>query len=200
MCLWLGCGGSAEPTADTPVSVADSDDREPTADSDSASASGSDSDSDSDSDSAAWGSAAPEVPDDSVVPERSIVVPLYGIDDCPPPEVLSRIPRVETQNWSFPGGAQLMITSRVIRRHAREDLLDCYAGTDAHEACRNVTANVLMDVAPDGSVPRVVAAATDTDFAECVQDALEDLTLPEPDGGGLVRLRFPLRFRVHYDD
>ncbi len=216
VCLCLGCG-SAEPIAETPVAVSDAENREPTTDTDAdhrepttdPDAENEEPTTDPDAENeepttdpdaehrAAASDARPATPDDSVVPRRSIAVPLYGIAGCPRPERSSRVPRVDSSDWSFPGGAQLMVTARVIRREAHDELSDCYQGTEAHAACRNVTANVLLDVAPDGSVPRAVAAAAEADFARCVETALRDLTLPEPDGGGLVRLRFPLYFRVH---
>lgn len=195
--LWLllGACASSAPTAEPAVPVAESG-PESASDTDTESDTASESDtapvSESVSDTASEGELA--VPDDSVVPEDPVVVRLFGIEGCGPPPSSNGVLRVRarTSHGPYP----FAVVRRVIRRSGNDALRECYAGTDAHAACRNITAAVELWLAPDGSVSRVSAAASEPATARCVEDALEPLRFPEPDGGGSIRLRFPLRFRV----
>ncbi len=183
---WLtldACAGSNAPTAEPAVAVSDSD-----SDSESRGPS-------TDSENRGPSTDSVSLLDDSIVPDDPVVVRLFGIDGCPAPPPTEGVPRVRARPSHGP--YSFAIVRRVIRRSATDALRGCYSGTEAHAACRNVvTADVELWMAPDGSVRRVRAAATDSATARCVERALAPLTFPEPDGGGAIRLRFPLRFRV----
>lgn len=138
---------------------------------------------------------APASPTTTITDPDPVVIPLFGIAGCPAPEPSDAPPKVRVGQPTHTTPLPLAIVRRVIRRD-RAAFEACYAPTQAHAACRNLRARVELVVDPAGVPIRASTSADEHELEDCTSAAMMKLRFPEPQGGGVVSLKFPLEYRV----
>lgn len=134
------------------------------------------------------------LPDDQVVPQDALVVSLVGRDACSAPKRHPHgVPTVRFEPDSASAYPWAIVRRVLLQQH--EKFESCFRSSPALKACRNVTVNVRMTIASDGSVPRAATAAHDERLAACTESALLSLRFPVPPAGS-IEARFPIRYRA----
>lgn len=83
---------------------------------------------------------------------------------------------------------------REFRAHMRAITL-CYEQRLLEDGTLQGTTHVTFSIAADGTVTTAAASGFDTQVDECVVEVVKRMVFPAPDGGGVVKVNYPLIFK-----